>query len=192
MRPVLPSSTHRRPSTTRTTRRLLIRSAQASALLALFSMASGFRAPLINDVATNLADPPAFLPASGIGPLPRSFTPQIEAGYPNLKTLSLSTTPLPVAAAAAARAAARMPRWAVTVADEGRVEGVATTLLLRFKDDFTFRLRPAGAGTLLDGRSRSRVGKGDFGANAARIAAFFALVEEEVGKGGGGGGGARL
>ena len=35
-------------------------------------MLSGFRAPLINDVATDLTDPPTFLPATGIGGLPAS------------------------------------------------------------------------------------------------------------------------
>jgi len=182
MRPTLPSSQRRRRS-----RVLRIRALQGLALLAALTMLSGFRAPLINDVATDLADPPAFLPSAGIGPVPKAFIPQIRAGYPSLTTLPLPSTPLPAAAAAAARAAARMPRWSVTVADAERVEGVATTLLLRFKDDFTFRLRPRpGSGALIDGRSRSRVGKGDFGANAARIEAFFKLVEEEVKAGGGG------
>jgi len=183
MRPVLASSRRRAPSTRR---RRLVRSLQATAAaLVALAMLSGFRAPLINEVATDLTDPPSFLPATGIGGLPRSFIPQIAAGYPALKTLSLPATPLPAAAAAAARAAARMPRWSLTAVDEGRVEGVATTLVLRFKDDFTFRLNEDGAGgSILDGRSRSRVGKGDFGANAARIEAFFGLVREEVGSGG--------
>ena len=177
MRPVLATSRRRAPPT-RPPARLALTA--AAALLAL-TMLSGFRAPLINDVATDLVDPPAFLAAPGIGRLPRSFNPKIADGYPGLTSLVLPSTPPAAAAAAASRAAARMPRWAITAATADRLEGTATTLVCRFVDDFTFRLRPENGGTRLDGRSRSRVGKGDFGANAARIQAFFKLVEEEVG-----------
>jgi hypothetical protein len=172
----------------RVRRRTLIRSAQAAAALAI--MFSAFRYPVINDISSNLEDPPTFRADAGIPPLPEAFKQSIRAGYPRLTTLVLPGVGVGEATAAAARAAARMPRWEVLVSgDGGRLEGVATTRLLRFKDDFTFRFRPsADGGTAVDGRSRSRVGKGDFGANAARIAAFFEALKEEVGAGGGGGG----
>lgn len=72
-----------------------------------------------------------------------------------------------------------MAGWELGRTDAGvmEVEGVATTPLLRFKDDFIFRVRPgAGGGSIIDGRSRSRLGQGDLGANAARIRAFFKKV----------------
>jgi uncharacterized protein (DUF1499 family) len=39
-------------------------------------------------------------------------------------------------------------------------------------DDIRVRVRPSGEGSVVDVRSKSRVGRGDVGANAARIRAF--------------------
>ncbi len=74
-------------------------------------------------------------------------------------------------------------RWTITYAENGIIEGVAVTALLRFRDDFVFRFveKPDGT-TVVDGRSKSRLGKGDWGANAARIKAFFAQLEAEIGQ----------
>ena len=44
------------------------------------------------------------------------------------------------------------------------------TRLFRFVDDVAIRVRPRGAGSVVDLRSNSRVGGGDLGANAERIA----------------------
>ncbi len=53
---------------------------------------------------------------------------------------------------------------------QGRIEAIAETTLLRFQDDITIlRFRPTPAGTRVDIRSASRVGRHDFGANAKRI-----------------------
>jgi uncharacterized protein (DUF1499 family) len=52
---------------------------------------------------------------------------------------------------------------------QGRIEAVAESMLLRFEDDITIRLRPTPAGTRVDIRSASRIGRHDFGKNAARI-----------------------
>ena len=48
-----------------------------------------------------------------------------------------------------------------------------TTRIFRFVDDVVVRVRPAeGGGAIVDVRSKSRDGRGDLGANAARIRAF--------------------
>ncbi len=61
-----------------------------------------------------------------------------------------------------------------------KIEGVDTSWLFRFKDDFVIEVRPDGAdGSLVHMRSKSRDGKGDVGANAKRIRAFFARVAEQ-------------
>ncbi|HSA90522.1 MAG TPA: DUF1499 domain-containing protein [Burkholderiales bacterium] len=39
------------------------------------------------------------------------------------------------------------------------------------------RVAPAGAGSRIDVRSRSRVGRSDLGANAARIRKFFSAMK---------------
>ena len=59
----------------------------------------------------------------------------------------------------------------------GVLEGVATTAVLRFKDDFVFVLgRDSAGNTTVQGRSRSRIGSSDLGANAKRIKQYFQKV----------------
>jgi len=58
--------------------------------------------------------------------------------------------------------------------DEGRVEATESTRWFGFKDDVVIRLKPGGAAdsTILDIRSKSRVGRSDIGVNANRIRRF--------------------
>ncbi len=63
----------------------------------------------------------------------------------------------------------------------GVLEGIATTAVLRFKDDFVFVCTRDSAGnTVVQGRSKSRVGSSDFGANAQRITQYFEKVEARL------------
>ena len=56
----------------------------------------------------------------------------------------------------------------------GLIEATDTTSIFRFVDDIVIRIRPLGPNlTVLDIRSKSREGKGDLGANAARIERFL-------------------
>lgn len=76
--------------------------------------------------------------------------------------------------------AALQPGWTVTKRDpvEGTLEAEARTRLLKFVDDVTIRVRPAsGERVSVDLLSRSRVGKGDFGANARRIRRFLEALD---------------
>lgn len=52
------------------------------------------------------------------------------------------------------------------------VTAVATTRVFRFKDDFTATIKDDGDAVVIDVRSKSRIGKGDLGANARRIREF--------------------
>ncbi len=72
--------------------------------------------------------------------------------------------------------------WHVEVEDRanGEIQAVDTTLLLRFKDDVTITIKPDGTGAVVTMRSRSRVGKGDFGANARRIRRFQAELAKRL------------
>ena len=64
-------------------------------------------------------------------------------------------------------------------ADEGagRIEAVVTTRWFGFKDDVAIRVAPAGAGSRIDMRSKSRVGRSDVGTNARRIEEFLARMQ---------------
>jgi uncharacterized protein (DUF1499 family) len=59
--------------------------------------------------------------------------------------------------------------------EEHRIEFVATTPLLKFKDDIVVVIEadPNGKGSILHSRSKSRIGKGDMGANKARLLYLF-------------------
>lgn len=136
--------------------------------------------PAINDVTTNLADPPALSVAPDY---PDDLEPIVARTYPDLKTLVVDRPPGEAFDLALAAARAR-DGWQVTAVMPDRMvfEGVATTRLFHFKDDFTVRVRSvrgarerrAGQRAAIDMRSRSRVGKSDLGANAARIREFLA------------------
>ena len=66
-------------------------------------------------------------------------------------------------------------------AERGTIEAVATTAVFRFKDDVTIEVQRDGKGSVVNMRSKSRIGKGDFGANARRIRAFQAALAGQPG-----------
>ena len=51
-------------------------------------------------------------------------------------------------------------------------EFTRTSSIFLFVDDIAVRVRPAGKGAVVDLRSKSRLGRGDLGANAAHIRAL--------------------
>ncbi|HEX8439009.1 DUF1499 domain-containing protein [Archangium sp.] len=138
--------------------------------------------PPINDISTDLQDVPAFthartLPENAGRDLsyPEDFKPVMTHFYADLKSLKLAEPPDAVFERAVTLARAH-PGWTVTHVDpRARIlEGVAESRVFRFRDDFVVRVRPEeGGGTKVDMRSKSRVGRGDLGANAARMHAFL-------------------
>jgi len=83
---------------------------------------------------------------------------------------------------AAAAATAREMDFAVAAqsSEKGEILAVATTRVLRFKDDVTITLGREGQAVSVNVRSRSRIGKGDLGANARRIRDFQARLAEKL------------
>lgn len=57
------------------------------------------------------------------------------------------------------------------------LHATVTTQLLRFTDDVQIELRVAACGTELHIRSASRIGRGDFGANARHIMELHATLD---------------
>jgi uncharacterized protein (DUF1499 family) len=74
-----------------------------------------------------------------------------------------------------ALAVARAQGWEIVAAvpAEGRIEATDTTRFFGFKDDIVIRVKAEGAGSRVDVRSLSRVGKSDVGKNASRIRAYL-------------------
>jgi uncharacterized protein (DUF1499 family) len=134
--------------------------------------------PYINDITTDTQKPPQFsqpkLYESHFGELQ-------QLGYPDLQPLQLAVPP--AQAFARALAAARSMELEIVAVDEnaGRIEAVATTRWFGFKDDMVVRIVPSGAGSRIDVRSKSRVGRSDVGANARRIQEFLTRVGGERG-----------
>jgi hypothetical protein len=133
--------------------------------------------PPINDITTDLDDPPVFDgDPSGRGrdmTYPADWKPLVRDAYPDLEPRRLDEPP--AAAFASAIAAAEQLGWTITKRDPGAgtIEASDATAIFQFVDDVAIRIRPAGAGSVLDVRSKSRDGQGDVGANAKRIRALL-------------------
>jgi uncharacterized protein (DUF1499 family) len=80
------------------------------------------------------------------------------------------------------RAVSLMPRWTLVSSrrEEGEVRAEARTRLLRFVDDVTVRVEERDGLTVVNVRSASRVGRGDFGQNARNVRAFLAELDRQM------------
>jgi uncharacterized protein (DUF1499 family) len=133
------------------------------AVLVLAGIAAGValvRWPRINDVETGR-------------------TPE----YPDLVVQRFTASEERVARAARAAVLA-LPGWELVGSGRGpggaELQAVAATRVLRFKDDVTVRIRRKEGLTEVTVRSRSRVGKADFGQNARNVRAFQAELERQM------------
>jgi uncharacterized protein (DUF1499 family) len=156
--------------------------AASIAALVFVVLAAGSRgAPRINDFTTDTTDPPVFKRAATLPPnagrdlgYPAAFAAQQATCCADLAPARLAQDPAAAFVVVEGTASA-MPSWTVTSRDPqaGELEAVATSRLFGFQDDVVVRVRPDPAGgSRVDMRSKSRVGQGDLGANAARIRAF--------------------
>jgi len=169
-----------RPATGRAGRGLALGGALIGAVvvgvIAMGALRSG-AVPPINDITTDPADPPHFSALAREEANTRrdmsypgeAFASQQRAGYPDLAPIPL--TEPPDAAFAAVKKAVEGFGWKVVAADAstGTIEATDTSHIFRFVDDIVVRIRPDGSGSRVDMRSKSRVGRGDLGANAERI-----------------------
>jgi uncharacterized protein (DUF1499 family) len=156
---------------------------------------AGLGVPPIHEVSTDLVNPPPFVAIRAIreaipGTNPTDYVAQVpsrggtidvpsmqRAAYPDLQPLILDLSPAQAFARAASTAQALGWEIVAAVPQDGRLEATATTRFFGFKDDVVIRLLPEGAGTRLDIRSKSRVGLGDAGTNAARVRKFLARMK---------------
>jgi len=97
-----------------------------------------------------------------------------EEGYPDIETLTFRESPEEIFDRAIIVAGADM---GMTIhgadKDAGRIEASETSFWFGFTDDVVIRIvEGPGGGTVLDIRSKSRVGQSDIGANAERIRTF--------------------
>jgi uncharacterized protein (DUF1499 family) len=145
---------------------------------------AGAGSPRINDITTDPSDPPAFEytlrdpdTRGRDYSYPAGFAAQQRAAYPDLAPIVLALPP--DQAFDAALKALQALDLEVTLSDQARgvIEARATSKLFRFVDDVVIRIRPKDGGSVVDIRSKSRVGQGDMGANAERIRAITARIQ---------------
>jgi len=144
--------------------------------------------PYIHDITTDTGNPPLFVAVLPLragaensaeygGP---ELAKQQKDGYPDLKPGSVTRPP--AAAFPGALQAARDMGWEIVASDPTslRIEATDTTRWFGFKDDVVVRITPSQAGSRIDVRSVSRVGKSDVGTNARRIKAYLARVHQSA------------
>ncbi len=146
--------------------------------------------PPINDITTDLQDPPQFhavLPlraAEGGNPAVyggAKTSEQQRRAYPDIAPLTLELDPRK--AFVRAHDAARHMGWIIVASDvdAGRIEASERSRWFGFTDDIAIRIAAGGTGSRIDVRSMSRFGRSDFGVNATRVRAYLAALREAGG-----------
>jgi uncharacterized protein (DUF1499 family) len=140
-------------------------------------------APPINDITTDLDNPPGFESAKIVPDYagrdmsyPAEFVEIVRESYPDLTSLRLASPP--EVTFEQAIAAAESLDWEIVArsASRGVFDAQHVSTIFRFVDDITVRIVPDGPGSRVDIRSKSRDGQSDLGANAARIHSFFDVL----------------
>ena len=145
--------------------------------------------PIINDITTTHPNEPQFQHLKKLNPnrdyaYREEFYSIQQEAYPEVHPLRVAGEPNSIFQTVLDYARAQR-RWQIVHFDESlyRIEAVATTRLLRFKDDIVIELRKSGhADDLFEihMRSKSRLGRGDLGANAKRIQDFFSKISKDL------------
>jgi len=143
--------------------------------------------PAIHDITTDPVDPPRFEALarlrSGDGTNSAVYAglysaEQQRIAYPDIETVELEVPPQRAYEVALALVTRR--KWLVI--DErppqpprriGRIEAVARTPIMGFREDVSIRVTPDGDGSRVDIRSSSRYFEHDFGSNAARVSSLI-------------------
>lgn len=149
--------------------------------------------PFIHEVTTDFSDPPPIIAAAN---LPRSNPAEYEGAnkapnadmtaeeaqkqaFPDIQPKLVDGT----VDETAEKVRSIIESMNMKILDEGPtddgwlIQAAYTSTWYGFVDDFIVRLRPEGAMTRVDVRSKSRVGGSDLGANGARVRAFLEKLD---------------
>ena len=163
----------------------------------LYLGVKAYRLPAIYDVTTDPIDPPRFEAIARLRP--RDANPVTYAGLYTAEQQRAAysdiepdlTNSSPQEAYDAALKVITKRKWHIVDARppqpaaprEGRIEAVARTPILGFRDDVVVRVRATTDGARIDVRSASRYGRHDLGANAARVRALIDDVDDALAAG---------
>src|SRR5208282_2249570 len=158
----------------------------------LYLGVKAYRLPAIYDVTTDPIDPPRFEAIARLRP--RDANPVTYAGLytAELQRAAYSdiepdlTNSSPQEAYDAVLKVVTQRKWHIVDARppqaaaprEGRIEAIARTMILGFRDDVVVRVRATPDGARIDVRSASRYGRHDLGGNAARVRALIADIDD--------------
>jgi uncharacterized protein (DUF1499 family) len=143
--------------------------------------------PPINDITTDFENPPEYIHAVElIANQGRDmkynrdkYMAAQQKGYPALAPGSVTGDPAGVFDRVKTLVTS-IPDWQITYVDPKTrtLEGVSTSQLFHFQDDFVIEVRPGPSGTsLVEMRSKSRDGVGDLGVNYHRIVMFLGKLQ---------------
>lgn len=162
--------------------------AVATAYVPLSLLQKAQSVPRIHDISTDTVDVPPFVAIAPLrenasNPLayPGESVAQLQgSAYPDIQTYQTEQSKERVFQAAIA--AAQTLGWQLIDQDfaSGRIEASDETYWFGFIDDVVIRIESSDGLTLLDIRSKSRVGQSDVGKNAQRIRRFIDLVAEDL------------
>lgn len=148
----------------------------------------GKELPVIHDISTDLDNPPAFVdiaPLRADAPNPAAYAgPETAAlqreAYADIQPIMLNASVGDIVEAA--RESADKFGWEIVASDPavGRLEATHTSFWYGYKDDIVVRVSEAAGKRRLDIRSKSRLGRSDLGANAARIREYSAAILARV------------
>ena len=158
-----------------------------------FRAPEGENYPPIHDITTDTNNPPQFvdvLPLRADAPntveygksegmTPERLAELQQQAYPDIQPWRSQVTKQAIFTKALQ--AVEQLGWELVGEDAGggRIEATDTTFWFRFKDDVVITIIEEGGETIVNARSVSRVGRGDVGANAKRLRAFFALLDTQ-------------
>lgn len=146
--------------------------------------------PPIHDITTDPQNPPQFravLPsrdrerANPVTYEGAAVSDQQRRSYPDIAPLSLALDPRK--AFARVLDAATGMGWTIVASDatERRIEASERSFWFGFTDDVVIRIAASDAGSRVDVRSVSRVGRSDFGVNASRVRAYLGKLRTIAG-----------
>jgi uncharacterized protein (DUF1499 family) len=144
--------------------------------------------PPIHDITTDLVNPPKFVAILALradAPNPAAYqgediASQQRKAYPELQTQQYQQTAEQVFDAALT--AVKDLGLEVVSSDKttGLIEAYDTTTWFGFVDDVVIRIQSSEQMTMLDARSKSRVGMSDIGKNAQRLNALIAGIAKNL------------
>jgi len=145
----------------------------------------GRAVPPVNDITTDTANPPPFEAVMPLREAAHAEPVTYGADFPALQKQAFPDIVAPHLdksvdqAFAIALDAVRKMGWTIVAADgeRGRIEATDRTFWYGFTDDIVVRVSADGTGSRIDIRSKSRIGRGDFGTNARRVRAYLAAVK---------------